>query len=157
METCASCARLVAEGVAEPIPPELLNNPDYTDIAELSRGGTGVLYTATSVMTRRQEVLKVMNRDMMKTPGAAERFLREIQSAALLDHPNIVRVLTARRFGDLMVLAMEYVPGEDLGSLVRSAGPCRSSTPAITSARPPTASSTPSRRAWYTGTSSPRT
>ena len=122
LETCADCARLVDGGADEPIPPELLNTPDYTDIEELSRGGMGIIYTATSVMTRRQEVLKVMNRDMMRTPGAADRFLREIQSAALLDHPNIVRVLSARRFGDLMVLAMEYVPGEDLGSLVRSRG-----------------------------------
>jgi serine/threonine protein kinase len=105
------------------LPPELADNPEYSDIVELGRGGMGVVYRARNTLMGRVEVLKVMGKDLMSKPGAAERFRREIQSAALLDHSNIVRAYTARQLGNLLVLAMEYVPGDELGTLVRSRGP----------------------------------
>jgi serine/threonine protein kinase len=150
LETCADCRQAVAEtsgdsflnrlrdarpgsvmsadGTAayvprsNEIPPELANNPEYENLAELGRGGMGVVYKARNSLMGRDEVLKVMNQEMMSRPGAAERFRREIQSAAALDHPNIVRAYSARLLGDLFVFSMEFVPGEELGKLVRSRG-----------------------------------
>jgi hypothetical protein len=97
-------------------PPELAAAPEYADIRELGRGGMGVVYLARNTILDRLEVLKVVTR-------SADRFVREIQAAARLQHPNVVGAYSAQRFGDLLVFAMEYVPGEDLARLVKARGP----------------------------------
>ncbi|MGL6096156.1 MAG: protein kinase domain-containing protein, partial [Fimbriiglobus sp.] len=67
----------------------------------------------------RPEVLKVVDREFLARPGAADRFLREIRAAARLQHPNIVAAYAAIQAGDLLAFAMEYVPGDDLAKVVR--------------------------------------
>ena len=52
-----------------------------------------------------------------------DRFLREVQSAAKLQHKNIVTAYSAMRLGESIVLAMEYIDGEDLAKIVQSRGP----------------------------------
>jgi serine/threonine protein kinase/formylglycine-generating enzyme required for sulfatase activity len=104
------------------LPPELANHPQYEIVSELGRGGMGVVYLARHRLSGRHEVLKVMNKELMIRSGSKERFLREIQSAAMLDHPNVVKMYTAMEMGDLMVLVMEYVKGEDLAKLVKAKG-----------------------------------
>jgi serine/threonine protein kinase len=106
-----------------PFPPELTGNSEYEIVKELGRGGMGVVYLARNTLMGREEVLKVMGRDVMARPGAVDRFKREIQSAARLDHSNIVRAYSARQMGELLVFTMEYVPGEELGALVKARGP----------------------------------
>ncbi|MFL5241602.1 MAG: protein kinase domain-containing protein [Gemmataceae bacterium] len=105
------------------LPPELLDHPQYEVVSELGRGGMGVVYLARHRLSGRLEVLKVMNKELLARSGSKERFLREIQSAAMLDHPNVVKMHTAMEMGDLMVLVMEYVKGEDLAKLVKAKGP----------------------------------
>ncbi|OWK43987.1 protein kinase domain-containing protein [Fimbriiglobus ruber] len=102
---------------------ELAENSDYEIVRELGRGGMGVVYLARNRLTGREEVLKVMNWEMAARPKAVERFLQEIQCVSKLDHPNIVRAYPPRRFGDLLVLTLEYIPGDDLGKVVRAYGP----------------------------------
>jgi serine/threonine protein kinase len=108
---------------ASPFPPELTGNSEYEIVKELGRGGMGVVYLARNTLMGREEVLKVIGRDVMARPGAVDRFKREIQSAARLDHSNIVRAYSARQMGELLVFTMEYVPGEELGALVKARGP----------------------------------
>jgi serine/threonine protein kinase len=105
------------------IPPELLNHPEYDDIVELDGGGMGVVYVARQPLMKRQVALKIIKQSLLDEPGATERFEREIQAAAILDHANIVKAHTAFRAGRLLVLVMEYVRGEDLGRLVKRVGP----------------------------------
>jgi hypothetical protein len=105
------------------LPPELARHPQYEVLKELGRGGMGVVYLARHRLSGRREVLKVMGKELLERPGSKERFLREIQSAALLDHPYVVKMHTAMEVGDLMVLVMEYVEGVDLDRLVRDSGP----------------------------------
>jgi formylglycine-generating enzyme required for sulfatase activity len=83
----------------------------------------GVVYLARNKLMDRLEVLKLLNKEMLTKHGTAERFLREIQSAAKLHHPNVVAAYTALQMGELLVFAMEYVEGSDLARLVRSRGP----------------------------------
>ncbi|OWK37824.1 protein kinase domain-containing protein [Fimbriiglobus ruber] len=101
----------------------MLSHPDYTDVRELGRGGLGVVYLAQHTLLKRWEVLKVMGRPQMTQPGAADRFLQEVQSAARLEHPNVVKAYTAMRVGDTLAFAMEYVPGVDLAKVVQTGGP----------------------------------
>jgi serine/threonine protein kinase len=104
-------------------PPELANHSQYEVVRELGRGGTGVVYLARHRLSGRREVLKVMNRGSLARSGSKERFLREIQAAARLHHPNIVKMYTALEAGDLLVLVMEYVEGLDLAEVVKRIGP----------------------------------
>jgi serine/threonine protein kinase len=104
------------------LPPELRDHPQYEIQGELGRGGMGVVYLAKNKLMERLEVLKVVNKSMLNRPGALERFLREIRSAAQLNHPNVVSAYNAMQLGELLVFAMEYVPGEDLAHVVRHQG-----------------------------------
>ncbi|MBX9622487.1 MAG: DUF1080 domain-containing protein, partial [Gemmataceae bacterium] len=105
------------------VPPELTAGGQYANVRELGRGGMGVVYLARNTRMDRDEVLKVVDRRLLDKPGAAERFLREIRSAAKLQHTHVVAAYSAPTLGDLLVFAMEYVPGEDLEKLVRTRGP----------------------------------
>ncbi|MGH7225480.1 MAG: serine/threonine protein kinase, partial [Gemmataceae bacterium] len=69
------------------------------------------------------EVLKVINKALLDRPGAVERFLREIRSAAKLNHVNVVAAHCALQLGELLVFAMEYVEGQDLAAVVKANGP----------------------------------
>ena len=83
----------------------------------------GVVYLAKNKLMGRLEVLKVVGRHLVERPGVLDRFLREIQSAARLQHPNIVTAYSAMRLGPSLVLAMEYVEGFDLAKVVKTKGP----------------------------------
>ncbi len=83
----------------------------------------GVVYLAKNVLMDRREVLKVVNKALLDKPGVAERFLREIRSAAMLRHNNVVQAYSAVQAGELLLFAMEYVDGEDLDRVVQRQGP----------------------------------
>jgi serine/threonine protein kinase len=105
------------------LPPELAANQQYEILRELGRGGMGVVYLAKNKLMDRLEVLKVVNKSLLERPGAVERFLREIRSAAKLSHVNVVAAYSAVQSGDLLAFAMEYVEGDDLAKLVKTQGP----------------------------------
>ena len=64
---------------ADTLPPGLADHPDYEILRELGRGGMGVVYLAHNRLMGRDEVLKVMGRQIMERPGVLDRFLREIR------------------------------------------------------------------------------
>ncbi len=100
-----------------------LQVPGYEILGELGRGGMGVVYLAKNVLLDRREVLKVVNKALLDKPGVAERFLREIRSAAKLDHNNVVKAYSALQVGDYLLFAMEFIDGEDLAKVVQRQGP----------------------------------
>ncbi len=108
---------------ADTLPPGLADHPDYEVRRELGRGGMGVVYLAHNRLLGRDEVLKVMGREIMERSGVLDRFLREMRSVARLRHPNIVTAYSAFRVGESIVFAMEYIEGLDLAKLVKAKGP----------------------------------
>jgi len=113
----------IAPPAADNLPPGLVDHPDYEVIRELGRGGMGVVYLVRNKLMGRLEVLKVVGGHLVERPGVRDRFLREVQSAAKLQHKNIVTAYSAMRLGESIVLAMEYVDGDDLAKEVKSGGP----------------------------------
>jgi serine/threonine protein kinase/formylglycine-generating enzyme required for sulfatase activity len=105
------------------VPAELAGLQGYEIVKELGRGGMGVVYLARNKLINRPEVLKVMNNVLVGQPEAVERFLQEIRSAGRLSHPNVAATFSAHQLDGLLVLAMEYVEGDDLAKVVRQRGP----------------------------------
>ncbi|MGE3806318.1 MAG: serine/threonine-protein kinase [Gemmataceae bacterium] len=90
--------------------------PGYEILAELGRGGMGVVYRAVQKSTRRQVALKVLLHGRHASPRQRLRFEREIDLAASLRHPNIVTLYESGTAADgLNYFAMELVPGCSLG------------------------------------------
>ncbi|HUR54551.1 MAG TPA: serine/threonine-protein kinase, partial [Gemmataceae bacterium] len=100
------------------LPPELAACPEYEVLRELGRGGMGVVYLARNRLMSRLEALKIMT-----GPQRVELFLREIQAAGRLAHPNVAAAYSAVKVGGGLVLAMEYVEGRDLQRQVDARGP----------------------------------
>jgi serine/threonine protein kinase len=105
------------------LPSELANHPKFLILAELGRGGMGVVYKAQHRFMEILVALKVINKSLLDNPGALERFDREVRAAAKLDHPHIVRALDADRAGDLRILVMDFVEGANLQDVLDKKGP----------------------------------
>jgi len=91
---------------------------DYEIVAVLGAGGMGQVYKVRNVFSERVEAMKVLLPNMSSDPDLAQRFLREIQVQAALDHPNIARLHAAQRVGDQLVMVMELVEGSSLEKLI---------------------------------------
>lgn len=92
-------------------------------LEEINRGGMGVIYKARQAGMNRLVALKVIAPSRLTNPEARRRFMREVEVAGQLNHPNIVTVFATDLDGPVPFLAMEYVPGIDLHRLVKTAGP----------------------------------
>jgi serine/threonine protein kinase len=89
----------------------------------LGRGGMGVVYVAEHLRLRRRVALKVLANDLAQDGNFQERFVRESQLAASLDHPNIVPVYDAGEVDGLLYLSMRLVEGSDLKEIIEQEGP----------------------------------
>jgi serine/threonine protein kinase len=85
----------------------------YSLERELARGGMATVYLARGVQDRRPVAIKVMHPVLAAELGAA-RFLREIEIAASMAHPNIVPLHESGAAGDVLYYIMPYVEGESL-------------------------------------------
>jgi serine/threonine protein kinase len=90
--------------------------------AELARGGMSVIYKARDVTLARSVALKILPPELGLTVRAVERFQREARMAAELEHPNIVPVYRVGHVGDVLFIAMKYVEGRSLDTVVADQG-----------------------------------
>jgi serine/threonine protein kinase len=109
-------------GVDE-LPEELRRQTKYTFLKKLGGGGMGVVYLAEHNLMKRKVAVKLIPPELIGNPAVRERFLREVVSAAALEHPNVVRAYSAEEFGQHMLFEMEFVDGSDLGQVVKNKGP----------------------------------
>ncbi|MGH3856737.1 MAG: serine/threonine-protein kinase [Pseudonocardiaceae bacterium] len=100
--------------------PEL---PGYRIERQLGRGSMGVVYLAEDMQLRRKVALKILAPTLADDELFRKRFDRESQSAANLDHPHIVPVYAAGEARGLLYIAMRYVAGGDLRTLLDATGP----------------------------------
>lgn len=88
--------------------------PGYDIVAEIGRGGMGIVYKARHLALNRDVALKVVLAGGQAGAMELVRFRQEAEAVANLDHPNIVRVHEVGTFRGQSYLAMEYVGGGDL-------------------------------------------
>jgi serine/threonine-protein kinase len=96
----------------------------YHILSVLGEGGMGRVYLAEHVRMGRKSAVKVMSPNMALSAEAISRFNREAANASRINHPNVAQIYD---FGEtsagLLYLAMEYVEGETLRSLIHRGGP----------------------------------
>ena len=93
---------------------------NYVLLGILGRGGMGVVYRGEHAYLKRPVAVKVLNRSYFDQPEARERFLREAQTAGVIDHPNIVGVTDFGEDSDGTVfLVMNQVEGVSLERVLR--------------------------------------
>jgi len=91
----------------------------YRIDARLARGGMATVYEALDLRLDRVVAVKVMHPTLAEDPGFVSRFEREAKSAARLSHPNVVSVFDQGVDGDIVFLAMEFVPGRTVRDVLR--------------------------------------
>jgi serine/threonine protein kinase len=89
----------------------------------IGRGGMGEVYLATQSFPERRVAVKVLARELAEDGDFRERFIRESNAAASTEHPNIVPIYGAGEHDGVLYLAMRYVEGVDLGTLIARDGP----------------------------------
>ncbi len=95
----------------------------YHILKKLGEGGMGQVYLAEHVKMGRKSALKVMNPGMNQDADAIARFNREASNASRLNHPNICAIYDFGETPDgLIYLAMEFIEGQSLTSLVEKSG-----------------------------------
>jgi len=88
----------------------------------IGRGGMGAVYLAEQVTLGRRVALKVLSPDLAASPDFRHRFERESRVAASLDHPNVVPIFESGEADGLLFIAMRFVEGTDLATLIATEG-----------------------------------
>ena len=94
----------------------------YTIVRALGRGGMGEVYVAQDLKLNRQVALKVLPADMAADAERLERFRREAQAIAALNHPNIVTIHSVEEAGGVHFITLELVEGHTLDQSIRADG-----------------------------------
>jgi serine/threonine protein kinase/tetratricopeptide (TPR) repeat protein len=94
----------------------------YRVVAELGRGGMGVVYRAVDTTLDREVALKILPANLLADEDRRRRFLREAQTAARLEHPHIGVIHEVGEVDGLAFIAMELVRGESLAQLLARGG-----------------------------------
>jgi serine/threonine protein kinase len=105
-----------------PLPPEQIapHFPQLEIFECLGRGGMGVVYKARQKTLNRFVALKLLAPERVLDPQFAERFTREAQALAALNHPNILTIHDFGQAGGFYYLLMEFVDGANLRQLLRA-------------------------------------
>jgi len=90
----------------------------YKILGHLGSGGMSSVYLAEHVLMQRRVAVKVLPRKRLEKAIYLERFIREAQAIAALDHPNIIRAYDFDHEGDIHYIIMEYFPGDNLQAIV---------------------------------------
>ena len=106
--------------MAAPIPKKI---GKYDVIDVVGRGGMGVVYRAKDPFLDRMVAIKIMTISYTDQPDLLQRFYREAKATANLQHPNIVTVYELGEHEGSPYLAMQYLEGASLDSILRAGQP----------------------------------
>ena len=94
----------------------------YDVIEEVGRGGMGKVYRAIDKNVEEEVALKILNPEVAADEKMIERFRNELKLARKITHRNVCRMYDLNAESGTQFIVMEYVPGEDLRSLIKRIG-----------------------------------
>jgi serine/threonine-protein kinase len=103
--------------------PERVYTNRYEIVRHIAQGGMAEVYLAHDQLLDRKVALKVLFPEYARDPAFVQRFRREAQSAANLNHPNIVAVFDWGEDAGTYFIVMEYVEGRSLRDAIHAEGP----------------------------------
>lgn len=125
--TGAQAIAAVANAPVAPSSPGAIKPGDrvgpYEVIELIAAGGMGRVWRARNAETRELVALKTISPDRMEDPNFLRRFIEEAKLAALLQHPNVVRILDLGNTGGAFYMAMELLQGKELAQVVNAGAP----------------------------------
>jgi serine/threonine protein kinase/Flp pilus assembly protein TadD len=132
---CGKCAAPLRTPEEAPIPPtETLKAPKeklatgltfagrYQIIEELGKGGMGKVYKVLDKEIKEKIALKLLNTEISTDKETIDRFRNELKFARKISHKNVCRMYDLSKEEGTHYITMEYVPGEDLKSMIRMVG-----------------------------------
>jgi len=125
---CAGCGHqfgagyTTEEGAADPLLGRVIAER-YRMEELLGRGGMGVVYRVEHVRIGKLMAMKLLHGALARDKETVKRFKREAELVSRLDHPNTVQVFDFGQSEGMMFLVMEYLPGRDLGQILKDDGP----------------------------------
>ncbi len=105
------------------IEPGTVIDGRYEVLSRIGSGGMADVYLARDELLGRQVALKLLQHRFAEDQEFVERFRREASSAAGLSHPNVVAIFDRGEWDGTYYIAMEYLPGRSLKTVVREQGP----------------------------------
>ena len=111
------------EGVGAMVEPDTIIDGRYKVISRVGSGGMADVYLAEDQLLGRQVAVKLLHHHFAEDQEFVERFRREASSAAGLSHQNIVGIFDRGEWEGTYYIAMEYVAGRSLKTIVREQGP----------------------------------
>lgn len=96
---------------------------DYQLIAEIGRGGMGLVYKARQLSLQRDVAIKLLDTGIWASPELIAGLYHEARHAARLQHPNIVAVYGVGETHEQVYLAMQYIDGHSLSERIERDGP----------------------------------
>ncbi|MFQ5719263.1 MAG: protein kinase [Acidobacteriota bacterium] len=94
----------------------------YRVLKQIGEGGMGAVFIAEDTRLHRKVALKMLREEMASDPERLERFKREAQAVAALNHPNIVTIFSIEESPEGQFITMELVEGKGLDRLITGGG-----------------------------------
>jgi len=94
----------------------------YDIVAEVGRGGMGVVFHASDTVLQREVAIKILAPHVADRPLARERFAREAQVAATINHDNVLSIHSVAESSGLPYLVMPYIGGRSLAEKIEREG-----------------------------------
>jgi len=101
---------------------ERVLSPHYELDTEIGRGGMGVVYRAKDRRLKRTVAIKVLPPELAFRSEIKTRFLREAETAAQLNHPNIVDIYAVDEAEGIVYFVMAYITGDNLAKRLHDHG-----------------------------------
>src|SRR5215510_10184776 len=93
----------------------------YRIIKKIGSGGMCDVYLARDTVLKRKVALKVLSEKRISNRDARRRFIKEAESTARLDHPNICSIYEVGSDSGLYFIAMQYIEGQTLAEMMKVA------------------------------------
>lgn len=123
---CPACGASLtyAQGEDDPLIGRVIGGSYEVD-ALIGEGAMGRVYSADQIQLRKKVAVKILRSNLVSDTTVVKRFEREAQAASRLDHPNCISIygFGQEDDGDLLWMAMEFIQGRDLGSIIATDAP----------------------------------